>query len=482
MTIEQNRLNGKKNERCDGGRENRRVRLPGYWIALALVLGLTGCGADPVEEVPVPDPNIPVDQPPVDQEPAPDPEPVPPEPLPPEPEEPAPEEPPLTDLFDINRILEVEVLMSADDWLALSEDGRAKYEAEGTCFPGYTWFSATVTLDGETVEDVAISKKGGWGSVSDTKPSLKLDYNKGEYDDRTLQGEKNFTLNNNVQDRSLIKQCLSYSVFADAGVHAPRCNFVRITAQGMDLGIYTHVEAIKKPFLLRSFGNKSGNLYETQHDGAFIESRVPYFEKKTNEDETDRADLMAVVEAMKADDEALWEAVDQVINLDSFITFAIMEALLGHADGFTSYQNNVYIYNNPDDGRFYFIPWGTDQTFRYTYIIDRLTDSPVSVMLGSSLTRRLWQSEEFRTRYDARLREILDSVWDEEAIKARAATMANLVGTSVRDLEAITTFIDSRRAKVEAELAGEADRAGKWTVLAPALRLPEECVLDAGEE
>ncbi len=455
--------------RCD-----RFVKLPACLAALTLTLGLVACGADPVEPAPDPDPDSPIGETPIDEPPVDE---------PPGEEEPEPEVPSVADMFDISRILSIEVAMVHDDWQSLMADGRAKYEAEGApCFPGYTWFSGSVTIEGETLEQVAISKKGGWGSVSETKPSLKLDIDRvKEFEDRMVHGENHFTLNNNVQDRSLIKQCLSYSVFADAGVHAPRCNFARVTAQGEDLGLFTHVEAIKKPFLKRSFDNKSGNLYETQHDGAFIESRIPYFEMKTNEDENDRADLMAVVDAMQADDADLWEAMDQVINLDNFINFAIMEALLGHADGFTSYENNAYIYANPDDNRLYFIPWGTDQTFRYTYIIDRLTESPASVMLGNSLTRRLWQSEEFRTRYDARLREILDTVWNEEEIKARALEMATLVGTATRDLEAINVFIDSRRARVEAELAGEADRTGKWTVLPPAGRLPEECVLEMTE-
>lgn len=462
-------LNGVLGNRVNNvGREFRRPHhLPATVCLIAAIL--TACGGETgaVDET-VPDPVIdnPITETPDIEEPDID-----------EPE--TDTDPDAVDLFDLNRILQVNVQMLDEDWDAMRVDGRGYYqEIDAPCFPGYTWFTGTVTIEGETMEEVSIRKKGGWGSVSDTKPSFKLDFGKGEYDDRKLLGERRFTLNNNVQDRLHIKQCLSYSVFADAGVHAPRCNFARVVAQSEDLGLFTNVEPIKKPFLSRSFGNKSGNLYETQHAGAFIESRIAHFQKKTNEDDPDRSELMAVVEAMQVDDENLWEAMDQVINMDNFMTFAAMEALLGHADGFTSYQNNAYVYHNPDDNRLYFIPWGTDQAFRASYIIDRTQNSPVSIYLGSSLTRRLWQSAEFRERYDQRLLELLDTVWNEAEIKARASYMGELAGIPDSEIEGLHNFIDSRRPKALAEMAGEEDRTGIWTVLPPTGIPPSECVLD----
>lgn len=454
-----------KKAQLPGQRNRRYSPLPATICLLAAML--TACGGETgaVDE-PLPDPVIenPVTEPAEPDELGTDPE---------------PGDADTADLFDLERILQVSVEMLDEDWDAMRVDGRAYYqELDAPCFPGYTWHTGTVTIAGETSENVSIRKKGGWGSVSDVKPSLKLDFGKGEFDGRKLQGERRFTLNNNVQDRLHIKQCLSYSVFADAGVHAPRCNFAQVAAQAEDLGIFTNVEPIKKPFLTRSFGNKSGNLYETQHAGAFIESRIAHFQKKTNEDDPDRSELLAVVKAMQVEDDLLWEAMDQVINMDNFMTFAAMEALLGHADGFTSYQNNAYVYHNPDDNRLYLIPWGTDQTFRSSYIIDRTQNSPVSIYLGSSLTQRLWQSEEFRERYDQRLLELLDTVWNEAELKARATRMGELVGIPHSEIEGLHEFIDSRRPKALAEMAGEADRIGIWTVLPPTGIPPSECVLD----
>ena len=102
-----------------------------------------------------------------------------------------------------------------------------------------------------------------------------------------------------------------------------------MTAQGKDLGIYSHVEAIKKPFLSRVFGDDSGNLYEGQISD-FNDGLVSTFQVKTNELENDQSDLEAVVTALEADDAALWDALDAVIDMDAFLTFWAMEVLVGH--------------------------------------------------------------------------------------------------------------------------------------------------------
>ena len=44
-------------------------------------------------------------------------------------------------------------------------------------------------------------------------------------------------------------------MFEKAGLPAPRCNFARVSMNGEDLGIYVHVEPVKKAFLRDNFRN-----------------------------------------------------------------------------------------------------------------------------------------------------------------------------------------------------------------------------------
>ena len=65
---------------------------------------------------------------------------------------------------------------------------------------------------------------------------------------------------------------------------APRCSFANVTVNGIHRGVYTNIEPIKKPFLMRVFGNDAGDLYEGTvadlSDGNLIR-----LQKKTNEDD-----------------------------------------------------------------------------------------------------------------------------------------------------------------------------------------------------
>ena len=222
----------------------------------------------------------------------------------------------------------------------------------------YSRFKATVSVDGKILEDVLARKKGFLGSLSASRPSFKLNFDELR-PGRRHYGLERMTLNNNLQDSSNTHTCMAYELFREAGVAAPRCNFARVSINGKDLGIYSHVESIKKAFIGRNFGNDTGNLYEAQI-ADFGENLKENFQLKTNREINDRSDLSAVVSALTATDENLPSLLSQVVDLDAFITFWAAEAVIGHWDGSTSNANNYFIYNNPDNGLFYYIPWGTD--------------------------------------------------------------------------------------------------------------------------
>ena len=173
--------------------------------------------------------------------------------------------------FGMGRVLDVAIEIAPDDWDTLRHQTRTfddlmaeieKYNLSRPFADIYDWFSATVTIDGETHTEVGVRKKGFLGSQSDTKPSLKLRYDK-YVDGQALGGViERMTLNNSIQDPSMINTCLTYQVFAAAGSPSSRCNFATVTVNGKELGLYVHVEEIKAPMLARHFDSAEGNLYE----------------------------------------------------------------------------------------------------------------------------------------------------------------------------------------------------------------------------
>ena len=226
------------------------------------------------------------------------------------------------------------------------EDLMAEIEKYGLSQPFadiYTWFPGKVTVDGETHTEVGIRKKGFLGSQSDTKPSLKLRFDK-YVDGQTLGGVmERMTLNNSIQDPSMVNTCLAFQIFAAAGLPSPRCNFATVSANGKDLGLYVHVEEIKPAFLAHHFDSAEGNLYEGTVSDFTPEYRGT-FEKKTNEDANDWSDIDAVVTALQDPSDAGLKALATAVDLDHFLSFWAAEVLVGHWDGYAGDRNNYHFY------------------------------------------------------------------------------------------------------------------------------------------
>ncbi len=341
-------------------------------------------------------------------------------------------------LYAADRLVQVDIQMDPAEFDVLKAEGRTLASTAQTCVPEYeyTEFVSTVTIDGVSLPDVMIRKKGFLGSLSPSLPSLKLDFDD-LVEDRTYQGMSRMTLNNNRQDVSNARQCMAYDKFRDIGIAAPLCNLARVTVNGELMGIYTNVEPIKKPFLKRTFGDKSGNLYEAQLSD-FGQHLSETFEKKTNEKEDDRTDLQAVADALALPDDELVNVLPQVIAVDEFIRFWAMETLLGFWDSATGNANNFYIYRLPEDGLFHFIPWGADTAFTGLHL---LKPDSGALYRNFHLADRLWQIDAYRTQYLDTVRQLMTDHWDEVAMESEIQRIQALTGTTDAGMETLRTFI-----------------------------------------
>ena len=369
--------------------------------------------------------------------------------------------------FDLGRVLDIAIEIAPADWETLRHQTRTfedlmaeieRYQLSRPFADIYTWFPATVTVDGETHAEVGVRKKGFLGSQSDTRPSLKLRFDK-YVDGQALGGVmQRMTLNNSLQDPSMVNTCLAHQVFASAGIPASRCSYATVSVNGRDLGLYLHVEEIKAPFLARHFASTEGNLYEGTVSDFTPEYRGT-IEKKTNEDEDDWSDVDAVVAALQDPSDAGLAALGEVVDLDRFLTFWAVEVLIGHWDGYTGNRNNYRFYAEPG-GRFVFMPWGVDDAFHLEddpNAFDDISNPPPSVLALTAIPNRLYHDDEWRARYVDRLRELLETAWDEDALLASVDELAAVVGqhaqpsarpAAAADAERVRQFIKKRRAEI----------------------------------
>jgi len=374
------------------------------------------------------------------------------------------------DVYSPSRVLAVDIKMPARDWDALRKKGRDISSLATDCrsVPEkiYPFHKAQVTIDGVALANVGVRKKGFLGSLSTLRPSLKLKFNAFAKDQR-YRGLKRLTLNNNKQDRSLMRTCLVYKVFRDAGLPAPRCNFARVTVNGTLLGVYSNVEPVKKPFLRRHFGKTKGDLYEGQL-ADFVPVWQDNFErkrssskKKKKKKKKKKSKLADVIAALAQPDANVVAAVSAVIDYDHFLSFWALETLTGHWDGYTNNRNNFYFYRPRKKGKIRFIPWGPDIGFTYKDPFHRL-GRPASVSADATLARRLYADRKVRSEYVARMRKLLDKVWNEKALIAEVDRIDKLLGGAPHDggVDEIKAFIKTRRAKLSPELA---KGGGEWT-------------------
>ena len=335
------------------------------------------------------------------------------------------------EIFDSSKLLQVEIKMETSEWNKIRKEHHDIVQFLG---PDrlknpdpkvYHYAKADIAINGHWFHSVGIRKKGLLGSGSFQRPSLKVKFN--EYvKDQELPGISRLTLNNNHQDPGQLNQYLTYEVFRKAGLPAPRCNLAHVTLNGKSLGIYSNVESIRKPFLEQHFIEANGNLYEGVVNADLEKSRVSFIQSKTNKQKNKREDLQALVAALESGDDALLTALDAQLDLEHFYKFWACEELTGHWDSYTGNLNNYYLYRDPKSGKFTFIPWGADSTFGIKNPFQKFTP-PESVKAYSIIPRRLYGHEPSREAYRKALRDLLDTLWDEQELLSEIKRMSALI-------------------------------------------------------
>jgi hypothetical protein len=367
----------------------------------------------------------------------------------------------LTDELFSRDLVYIEIDLPPSDWLQLRHEYKTPHEMfEGTdcrqhpVASPYNWYSATVTVDGKVVNNTGLRKKGHIGSQSETRPSLKVKFSEFVPGQR-LDTVKRFALNNAKNDPALMRSCLAYSVFRDAGIPAPLCTFAHLTVNDEAMGIYFMVEELKGRFLKRNFADATGNFYE----GTACDFRPEFiggFEQETNElVDTSRADLTAVYDVVQnATDENLESELSTVINIDKFYRFWATESLVWHRDGYGGNANNYFIYADPaDGGKFAWIPWGPDGTFKTG------GPTPQSVLASGAIANRLYAYGPTRNRYYQELDDLLANVWDPTALNAEVDRLTPILSPHVADpnfstqVNTVKSVITGREAAINAATA-----------------------------
>jgi hypothetical protein len=222
---------------------------------------------------------------------------------------------------------------------------------------------AEIEVDGRVYADVGIHVKGSRGSLRGIggKPALTLNFDK-FVDGQAFRGLDKIHLNNSVQDPSYLNEAVGSGLYRRAGLPTARATHARVRINGRDRGLYVVKEGYDTLFVKRHFPSKKGkrgNLY----DGGFLKDVTDELEKDAGDGPEDRSDLQRLVEAAEAPLGERQQRLEQVLDLDRFVTFVAGQILTDDWDGYPRKGNNYRLYI-PIGGQAVFIPHGMDQLFR----------------------------------------------------------------------------------------------------------------------
>ena len=267
-------------------------------------------------------------------------------------------------------------------YLTLSPTEQSKLEAEpdeyveGTFSFAETDGTPTGVGPATTPITVGIRLKGQLGSkrtlAQKAAFKLKLNWVKGQ----KFRGLKKMTLNNMVQDPSEIHETLTYRLFRDAGVAAPRTGFAYVYLNGIDYGMHLNIETLDDVALEERFG-PFDHLYEGGY-GSDVETgpadtpeEVTAAAKGFEVDEGDEEDISDLEGLIaKVNDPAggdFSQRIESIVELREMTRMWAVEKYVGHWDGYAGQEggywpNNYYLFSD-SQGRFQMLPWGTDQTW-----------------------------------------------------------------------------------------------------------------------
>lgn len=337
------------------------------------------------------------------------------------------------DLFAQPRVLRIKIELSDSAQEALRKEPKH-------------YVKAVVKEGDRSLADVGVRLKGSATfEAVDKKPGLSLKFNE-FVKDQEFHGRSRILLNNARQDSTYLCEAIGGEIFRAAGVPAAKVTFARVEINGRDLGMYVVAEAANKDFLSQHFKKAKGNLYEGSNNDV-----TDKLEKDGGDSSTEQTDLRALASATKEPDLGQrWKKLGTLLDIDRFITFAAVEVLLGHHDGYTMDKNNYRIYHDPASDQLIFLPHGLDQLFAKT-------DEPLIPEWKGTVAKAVLNTPSGQKLYLEKMSGLLGSAFKAEALQARVNELAATIRPALAESNSgATKAFDEAVTKLCERIAGRA--------------------------
>ena len=366
-------------------------------------------------------------------------------------------DPNFDEVFSNTEVKRFDFVISEENWEAMLNDMTSLYGTFGrqgggsnfadedpifvpgsVFYNGKEWYKVGLRFKGNS------SLQSAW-QAGILKLAFKMDFDEYEddypqIDNQRFYGFKKFSLKNNYDDSSFLREKVSAEIFANAGLAVSNTAFYTLYVDHGDgpeyFGLYTLVEEVDNTVIDTQFSSDDGNLYKPEDYGAsfaYGTFNEDGFEKKTNEDEADWSDIESLFDALHAStrtsDPETWRTnLEAVFDVDTFLNYLAVNTVIQNWDTYGRMEHNYYLYNNPDNNLLTWIPWDNNEALQTGKQGGSLSLN-FSGLSSSSwpLIGYLYQDEVYKAKYDNYVQAVIDGPFETSYIQSVYDTYANLV-------------------------------------------------------
>lgn len=241
-------------------------------------------------------------------------------------------------------------------------------------------------------------------------------------------GLEKLNLNAEINDPSLLRSKLGFTLMREIGLAAPRSNHVRLYINGSYYGVYLNTEQVDENFLKSRFDTNDGNMFRCRDlaDLSYIGPHSDYYKfevdgrrsyaLRTNEKWDDYNDLALMINILENNDGALLKSeLEEVFNLQQFLKAMAVEVMMGNWDSYSVSSTNYYLYRDQSTGRFEFIPYNLENTLGIDFAGGDWTSRSIYDFQEGNrpLVEKLMAIDEVKHQYTAYIKSIAAYMQDD---------------------------------------------------------------------
>jgi hypothetical protein len=283
-------------------------------------------------------------------------------------------------------------------------------------------FAAAVVIPDGTRLTGRIQGKGGFSRGFAKKPLLiKLDA------PHKWRGQSRIALNAMGVDRSNMREWLAWDLIHALGMAAPQTQYVRLSINGQDHGLFFWLEWIGPATFERYGYGREVEMYDpvdsiscADLSPVSVQEPEVCWVKITPRDD-DWSTLRALIDEIHATPVDAFDAfLERRFDVESVINYFVVTVLVSNT---TTYDDEYFPVLSRKTGQWFIVPWAYDRSFGWNYEpyfpepIASNSDNfqyyyPIELGVYNPVRDKVLTNTKLRRRFETRLREVLEGTPD----------------------------------------------------------------------